>query len=341
MNVRDMPSNILMAMPIDGGPPGRGRGQLARRISQVPVAMAVGVLWLVLVVVCVAAVPGFGTMNNATTILAASSVVMIASLGQLLALISGGFDLSVGGAIALGAVVFGRMTTDGHSAILSTFVVLGMGAALGFVHMIFISRFNVNALITTLGTMSIVSGLAFILANGSTVSVPVESGGLGEVAFADVPWHVLLAITLVVAMHLVLARTVFGRLIYMVGGNLEAARLAGVRVAAVGAGVYVLSSMLAALAGVVLASQILAATGGIGSDVTLQTLAAVVLGGAALTGGRGSVPGAVVGVLLLATLANCLSILRVQSFYQQIATGAVLLFAVVLGKLQENARRSA
>jgi ribose transport system permease protein len=134
--------------------------------------------------------------------------------------------------------------------------------------------------------------------------------------------------------------TIFGRRVYMVGGNREAARLAGVRVVLTEGGVYILSGCFAALAGVVLASQLLAAAGNIGTNVTLTSVAAVVLGGAALHGGKGSVPGAVLGVVLLGTIDQALTILRVASFYQQIVTGAVLLLAVALSKWQERLART-
>jgi ribose/xylose/arabinose/galactoside ABC-type transport system permease subunit len=127
----------------------------------------------------------------------------------------------------------------------------------------------------------------------------------------------------------------------MIGGNPEAARIAGVRVVVIGGSAYVLSAVFASFAGVVLASQLLAASGTMGSQITLQSLAAVVLGGAALTGGRGSVPGAVVGVLLLGVIANGMTILLIPSFYQQVVSGVVLLAAVTFSRLQERAKRAA
>jgi ribose/xylose/arabinose/galactoside ABC-type transport system permease subunit len=127
----------------------------------------------------------------------------------------------------------------------------------------------------------------------------------------------------------------------MIGGNPEAARIAGVRVIVIGGSAYVLSAVFASFAGVVLASQLLAASGTMGSQITLQSLAAVVLGGAALTGGRGSVPGAVIGVLLLGVIANGMTILLIPSFYQQVVSGVVLLAAVTFSRLQERAKRVA
>lgn len=325
-------------------PPHHADGRAARRTSvlaRVPVTAGVGTFLVLVVVGFAIFVNGFATYTNLTTILATASVIMIASLGQLLTVLSGGFDLSVGGVIPLAAVLYAKLTGGGQSMGVAIVVVVAVGALVGLLHLVVIAWFRINALIATLATLSITGGVAFTIANGLTLSVPASAGVLGNVAFHGIANHVLLAAGLVVVVHLILRWTVFGRRIYMIGGNREAARLAGVRVVAVEGGAYVVSAVLASVAGVVTASQILAATGSLGSEITLQSLAAVVLGGAALGGGRGSVPGAVIGVLLLGTVADGLTIQRVPSFYQQIVTGAVLLLAVGFGKVQERARRSA
>lgn len=318
--------------------PGQERPPILARI---PVTAGVGTFLVLVVAGFSFFVSGFDTYSNVTTILATSSVIMIASLGQLLTVLSGGFDLSIGGVIPLAAVIFAKLTTAGQSMPVALLAVLGIGCVIGLVHTVLIGWFKINALITTLATLSITGGFAFTIANGQTLSVPAGAGVLGNDAFSSIPYHVLLAAGLVIIVQLVLRWTVFGRRVYLVGGNREAARLAGVRVIAVEGGVYIASAALAAVAGVVTASELLAATGDLGSEVTLQTLAAVVLGGAALGGGRGSVAGAVIGVLLLGTVSDGLTIQRVPSFYQQIVTGAVLLLAVGFSKLQERARRAA
>jgi ribose/xylose/arabinose/galactoside ABC-type transport system permease subunit len=309
--------------------------------GRVPVTAGVGSFLLLVIIGFSIFVNGFATYANLTTILATASVIMIASLGQLLTVLSGGFDLSVGGVIPLAAVLYAKLTGQGRSMTVAFLVVIGVGALVGLLHLVVIAWFRINALIATLATLSITGGVAFTVANGLTLSVPPGAGGLGSVAFHGIANHVLLAAGLVIIVHLILRWTIFGRRIYMIGGNREAARLAGVRVIVVEGGAYIISAVLAAVAGVVTASQLLAATGSLGSQITLQSLAAVVLCGAALGGGRGSVAGAVIGVLLLGTVADGLTIQRVPSFYHQIVTGAVLLLAVGFGKVQERARRSA
>lgn len=309
--------------------------------SRLPATAIVGAFLVVVVVFFSISADGFLTLNNASTIVSSASVIMIAALGQLLVVISGGFDLSIGGMIPLAAVLFSSLTTSGEPMWTALVICLVIGVVVGFVHTFFIVYLKVNPLITTLATLSVTGGASFIIANGQTLAVPAAAGVLGNEAIGTLPWHVLVMVVLVVLVHLMLQHSIFGRRIYMIGGNPEAARIAGVRVTLIGGTAYVLSAVFAAFAGVVLASQLLAASGSVGSDITLQSLAAVVLGGAALTGGRGSVPGAVIGVLLLGIIANGMTILLVPSFYQQVVSGIVLLAAVTFSRLQERAKRVA
>lgn len=309
-------------------------------VSRVPSQAIIGALLVLVIAGFAIAAPGFWTIANASTVLATASVIMLASLGQLLVVISGGFDLSIGGVLPLSAVLFALLTTAGLSMPVAVLAVVAVGIVVGLVHSLFVVTMRINPLITTLATLSITGGLAFTIAGGQTLSVPSDAGILGDRAIGTIPWHVVLMLGCVVALHLVLQHTVFGRRIYMVGGNREAARLAGVRVTLVGGAVYVISAVFSSLAGIVIASQLLAASGTMGSTTTMQSLAAVVLGGASLTGGRGSVPGAVAGVLLLGVIANGMNILHVPTFYQQVVTGIVLLLAVTLSWAQERSRRS-
>jgi ribose transport system permease protein len=283
-------------------------------------------------------VPGFASYSNGVNILSTASVVLVVSLGQALAIISGGFDLSVGGIVPLGAVTFAQLTNNDWSIAPALAVTVLVGLVVGALNALLIGKFGINPLIATLGTLSITGGVAFTVANGVTLQMRPEAGLLGDPSFVQVPYLCFLAVGMAIVMDLVLRFTVFGRRIYTVGGNSQAARLAGVRIGWVLFGVYGLSGALSALAGVIAASQVLAATGDIGATTTLVSIAAVVLGGAALTGGTGGVPGTLLGVLLLATVANGMNIMRVPAFYQQIVTGAVLLLAVGFGRLQETFR---
>lgn len=303
--------------------------------------MSVALLLVIVLAIFALTTRGFGTYANATAIVATSCVLMIAALGQLVVVITGGFDLSIGGVLPLSAVIYATMTTAGESGWAAAGVAFAVAAVVGLVHTIAIIKFGINPLIATLATLSITGGTAYTIANGQTLSVPPEAGALGDSLLPRIPLYVLVTIVLIIVLHVVLRNTIYGRRLYMIGGNLEAARLAGVRTTPIAGSAYVISALLAALAGIVTASQLLAATGGVGADTTLQSLTAVVLGGAALTGGRGTVLGAVVGVAILGVIANGLTLLHVPSFYQDIITGAMLLLAVGLSRLQEANRSRA
>jgi ribose/xylose/arabinose/galactoside ABC-type transport system permease subunit len=298
------------------------------------------VLYILLVIGCSMQISGFGNYSNAALIITGSSVVMIASLGQAFAIISAGFDLSIGGVIPLAAVCFATFTNAGMPVGLAICLTLLVGAAVGTLNALSIAVFKLDALIVTLATLGIAQGLAFTVAHGETVQLSPHAGWLGDTATAQLPYFVFLAIGVSLLALFVLRFTIYGRRIYMVGGNAEAASLAGVRVVALQSSVYVISGMLAALAGIVAASELLAANGALGAEIALTSIAAVVLGGVALHGGTGGIPGVVVGVLFLQTVSNALSIQRVPAFYQTIATGAVLLLAVAVGRVRDLAARS-
>jgi ribose transport system permease protein len=208
------------------------------------------------------------------------------------------------------------------------------GAAVGAVNGLVITRIGINPLVTTLGTLSITVGLANVVTAGETVPFNDLNAGLVDNDFAGMPIYIWVWIATTAIVLVVLRFTVFGRMIYSIGGNREASRLAGIRVDLTTTLVYMISGGLSAFSGVVLAQQLLAGAPSVGANAALTSIAAVILGGAALTGGVGGVPGTVVGVLVLGTVANGLALMQVPSFYQQIATGSILLLAVGFGRLR-------
>lgn len=279
--------------------------------------------------------PSFLSTDNGLNILVNASVIGIVSLGQVLTIISGGFDLSVSGTVPLGAVMFALLVNDGWSVLTAVVATMLIGAACGLANGLIVAKAHINPLIATLGTMSVTGGLALTIADG--IQIPFndpDKAVLTEQSLFGVNNHVWILIALSIALFCVLRFTVYGRYLYSVGGNREAARLAGVRVDAVTVSVYVLSAALATLAGAVLASQLLTGSGTAGTDSALQSIAAVILGGASLAGGIGGVPGTLIGVLILGTLANGMAILSVPSFYQTITTGLVLLIAVGVSQVR-------
>lgn len=323
---------------VDGAARGPGWRRPLSRLVSFQESRTLAVL-IVLVIVFSILKSSFTSSGNIVTIVTISAILGIVTLGQTVVLISGGFDLSVGGVVPLAGVIFALLATHGFSFPVALVLTVLMGVVVGTINAVVIGRLRVNALIATLGMLSITGGLAYILAHGQTVSLPSAAGVLGNSSpLWDLPWFVWVMVLLAIVVDVLLRFTVPGRLIYSVGGNIEACRVAGIRVEGVRVLAYSISGALAAVAGICYASQLLAAQGAIGASSTLDSLTAAVLGGAALIGGIGSAPGAILGVFIIGSILDGLTLLHVQSFYEQIVSGAVLIAAVALTSLRARSR---
>ena len=304
-------------------------------------ALGIGSFYVFVLIFFAWRAPHFLEYTNFTAILSNVAVLGIVSIGQAIAIISGGFDLSVSGTLPLGAVAYAYLVNDGLSWPVATVLVVLIGGGVGLVNGIVVARLGINPLIATLATLSIASGLAYTITDGVTVVIENDSAAVwGNTAWRDIQWGVVALAVLAVASFLVLRYTVYGRSIYALGGNREASRLAGIRVDLMTASVYVVCGACAAFAGAIVASQLFAGSASVGVDANLRSITAVILGGAALTGGVGGIPGTLLGVLLLGTIANGMALMQVQTFYQQIATGCVLLLAVGFGSLRSKLARN-
>lgn len=303
----------------------------------------VGILLILVAIIVVFSIVSdrFLTVDNGKNILEAVAVAGMIAIGQTLVIISGGFDLSVAGTVPLAAVVYAKLCNSGLDWPLAMVLAVCVGAGVGAINGAIVTRARINPLIATLATLSIAGGLAYQITSGQSVALESDAAGtLAESGFADISNHVWLVLGLGIVGTFVLRRTTFGKALYALGGNREASWLAGMRVDLLTASVYVISGGLAALGGVVLAGQLLAADGSLGQDAALLSIAAVVLGGASLTGGTGSILGTLVGVLILGSLADGLTLARVSTYSQDIITGIVLLVAVGFGQLRSAAGRS-
>lgn len=305
-------------------------------LQRIPPAIArAAILYIILVIVLATQSSQVLTVDNAQVVATQVAVLGIVSLGHMLVLIGGGFDLSISGVIPLGAVTYVQLanTTIGTPAAFT--ITLLVGGTVGAVNGILVTKLRINPLIATLATLSICEGLAYLVTDGRTV--PMEQAGPAFINHSTpfgVPAFVLVFVGLAVVIFAVLRWTVPGRAIYAVGGGREAARLAGMRVNVIQAATFVASSILAAVAGIVLASQLRAGSPNLAADMNLNSITAVVLGGASLTGGVGSVIGTVLGVLILGTLSNGLALMQVSAYYQLVATGCVLIVAVSFAQLR-------
>jgi ribose/xylose/arabinose/galactoside ABC-type transport system permease subunit len=272
----------------------------------------------------------FLTLENFINIGRTLGVVGIVSIGMTLVLITGGVDISVGSVAALSGVVASILWLNfGVPLFLATLIGLLACTVVGFINGYMIAIVKINPLITTLASFSIVRGLAFVLSNGQTNQLNDEAFKfLGRGEIGGVPVSLILLIVLYVVFFVVMHFTHFGRNLYAIGGSADASRLAGIPVRRHLLIVYTLSAFLAGLGGIIIASQLASSAPRAATGLEFTVIAAVVLGGTSLSGGKGSLIGTLVGVFILRVLDNGLVQTRVSSFYQDVISGAVLLLAV-------------
>jgi len=272
----------------------------------------------------------FFTHQNLINILDQWSATTIIAVGGTLVFIAGGFDLSVGSIYAVSGVV--AALTAPHVGTAGAIALgFGMGLGCGIVNGILTTVGRINAFIATLATSIMIAGVALVLTHGNLITVlkPTSFTTLGRGKFAAVPYSVWTLLIFSVACGFLLARTTLGRMIYASGGNPEAARLSGVRVGVVRATTFALSGLAAGIAGVIVTSRV--ATGQAdsgGLQIALDAVAGIVLGGTSIMGGAGAVWRTVLGVLMLAMIGNGFNLLNVDSTYQRIFEGAIILLAV-------------
>lgn len=322
-------------------------------IGRYAVVLALAVLSLTAAVFA----PGFLSLGNLTTILLHVSVNAILALGMTFVIVTGGIDLSVGSLVALAGVLAAATLTasgtiavvgPGGAALLAVAVGTSVGAALGAVNGAVTAYGRIAPFVVTLATMTIARGAARLFTGGVPIGYPAagDPDFAGKSAALDAlhafgggripvpgltrgfPVSALVMLALVAAGAFVLTRTRFGRYIYAIGGNEEAARLSGVPVRRVKLGAYAISGSCAGLAAVVLVGQLRSGGPDAGHLYELNAIAAAVIGGASLLGGTGTAWGALIGALLIGVLNNALDLLGVQSFWQEIAKGIIILLAV-------------
>jgi len=285
--------------------------------------------------------PRFASISNVQDVVRQGAPLAILAFGQAFAILSGGIDLSVGATVGLASVVDTLVAKD-HGFLAGALAAIAAGVAVGAVNGLFIARFRVNPFIVTLGMLSIVRGIALTLTGGSYVQgMPPGFSDLGFGFFGPVPLPALVAFGAFLVALVLLNRTPFGREIFAVGGNREAARLSGLPVTRVLWAIYVVSGAMAAVAGIVLSSRVSSGQPDLGAGLELQSVAAVVLGGVSLFGGEGSILGVLFGVLFVTFLQNGLNLQNVPSFLQLTIIGAALILAVTLDRwLSERAARA-
>jgi erythritol transport system permease protein len=308
----------------------------------------------------------FLTASNVVTIIKQVAFNAIIALGMLLVILNGGIDLSVGSIVGLTGAVIGNLFRGIKIPLSDIFmypkvwviVVLGLmiGMFVGWLNGLLIARLNLAPFIVTLGMLYVARGLTQVLLNGQNITNELSGQDyLDNTGFFDIfasrplglPISAWVMIVLAIVFSVVLNRTPFGRWLYATGSNERAAQLSGVPVKRVQGRIYVLSGLCAAVVGILQVANISSATADLGQFYELNAIAAVVIGGASLAGGRGTVRGTIIGALVIGFLANGLVIVGVSPFWQQVVTGAVIILAVAVDQIQQivqrrrNARRAA
>ncbi len=279
--------------------------------------------------------PGFLTAGNLLNVLRQVSINALIAFGMTFVILTGGIDLSVGSTLALSSAVSAMMMANGLDPLLAVLVGLVIGALLGAVNGLVIAKGKVAPFIATLATMTIFRGITLVLLDGRPVSGLSDGGffdlmGKGYLLGIPIP-AVLMMITFVI-LFIILKQTTVGRRVYAVGGNEEAAILSGIKADRIKVLVYSLTGMLSAFAGMILTSRLSSAQPTAGNAYELDAIAAVVLGGTSLSGGKGKIVGTLIGALIIGVLNNGLNLIGVSSFFQQVVKGSVILLAVLLDR---------
>ncbi len=291
---------------------------------------------LLLIVVIITSInPSFMTTTNILNVLRQVSISALIAFGMTFVILTGGIDLSVGSTLALTGAVAATMLASGVDPILTILVALLLGAVLGAINGIIIAKGKVAPFIATLATMTIFRGLTLVYTEGRPVSGLGDSVAfqmMGKGYFLGIPVPVVTMIVAFFVLWFILHKTTFGRRVYAVGGNEGASRLSGINTDRVKIMVYSLTGMLAALSALILTSRLNSAQPTAGTSYELDAIAAVVLGGTSLTGGKGWIFGTLVGALIIGVLNNGLNLIGVSSFFQQVVKGVVILIAVLIDR---------
>jgi len=305
-----------------------------QRIAEYIIVLAIIIESVVFVIIA----PQFFSIPNLLNVALSISITGILAVGMTAVILTGGIDLSVGSVAALAGVVAAMVASTGGAAIvLASMVALAIGLAVGLFNGFMIAQFRVPPFVATLAMLTICRGLAFIVTGGRAIgNLPSSFGVFGRERLLGVPVPVLLMLVVFAAGWFVLRRMTLGRYVYAVGGNREAAYLAGVNTKRVTLLVYLLNGLLVGMAGLVLASRLGAGVPNAGMQYELDVIAAVVVGGTSLNGGRGSVIGTFWGAVFIGVLNNGLNLAGIDPYMQKIALGFVILLAVLADQIKKS-----
>jgi ribose transport system permease protein len=324
---------------VPDAPASKSRKLTAMLGRQVQQALAFGTL-VVLAIFFSIVSPNFFTFSNITSILLSTAVIGILAVGTTFVIITGGIDLSIGTGMTMCAVVTGLLLTNaGLPLPVGVLGGIATGALIGAVNGFNVAYLKLPPFIATLGMMMVAQGLALVLSGVRPIYLS-EVPGFNQIALGTliggIPNGVLILFGLALVAGVILGRTVLGRMTYAIGSNAEATRLSGINTRRWTLGIYALAGVATGVAGVVIASRLNSAQPQLGMGYELQAIAAVIIGGTSLLGGRGSVLGTIIGALIMSVLINGLRIMAIQTEWQTVVVGVVVLVAVFADNLRKR-----
>lgn len=300
-----------------------------------------GGIIVALVVMCIVIAvvnPAFTSRYNITTLILGFSFISIVAFGETLVLIAGEIDLSVGSIAGLSGIIAAwLMSFLALPPFLAIVIGLGTGLGFGFLNGLLVTRVGLNSFIATLGTMEAISGLILVVTKGrAIVRLPESVFFLGRGSLGILPMPVFIMIAVLLYLSFMLNATVFGKRVYFIGGNETAARVAGVNVERTKTAVFAISGFLSALSGILMMARLTSGQPTIGQYWLMPSIAAAVIGGTSLTGGKGSVVGTLAGAAILGILQNAIAILGISPYWERTIIGSVVVLAVTIDVLRER-----
>ena len=287
--------------------------------------------------------PRFLSWSNILTVLRQTSINAVIATGMTFAILIGGIDLSVGSVLGLCGAIAATMVSSGMNVVVAVLTALLLGTAIGYLNGTLITTGGLQPFIATLGTVTLLRGAILVFTQGrpiSTGNIPSSEyfSEIGTGFLGPIPIPVYIMVLVFIVAYYILNHTRIGRYIYATGSNEEATMYSGIKTARVKRFVYAVSGMMAALAGILLTARLGSAQPTSGAGYELDAIAAVVLGGTSMVGGIGTIGGTAIGALIIGVLNNALNLMKVSSYYQDVAKGIVILIAVLLDRKQKSSR---
>jgi len=281
----------------------------------------------------------FPTINNLVSILVQVSMIVILACGETLVIIGGGTDLSPGSVVAMTGSLMVGMYIKTQSIFISLIIAVAMGAILGFINGFFVTRFNLMPFIVTLGTQILARGLAFVYSGGMPIPIPVEDTRfkeLGQGKLFGIPKPIYVAAAIVAITVIIANYTSFGRAVYAIGGNKEAARASGIKIRKVTTLTFVYLGVMGAIAGYILMSRINVGQPNAGVGYESDAIIGTILGGTSFSGGIGTVGGSIVGCIIMGMVGNIMNLTNITPHWQYVIKGIIILFAVTLDSVNKE-----